>query len=93
MKQNHSNDCIIPMVFHLLVILLAAVLYWQHRNYEKSNAAQTTPKDLGEILKDIANDQWLNAETGVRILSSILRILSTQNNNKKQTGGRVWKRA
>ena len=47
------------MVFHLLVILVAAALYWQHRNYEKPYADQTTQKDFGGIIKDIANDQLL----------------------------------
>jgi len=75
-----------------LVILLAAVLYWQHQNYKKPNADQTTQKDFGGIIKDIANDQWLNGKAGVRILISILRILSRQNNNKRYKGGRAWKR-
>jgi len=43
----------------LLVILVAAALYWQHRNYEKPNTDQTTQKDFGGIIKDIANDQLL----------------------------------
>jgi len=71
---------------------LVAALYWQHRNYEKPNADQTTQKDFGGIIKDIANDQWLNGKAGVRILISILRILSRQNNNKRYKGGRAWKR-
>jgi len=92
--QNRSNDCIIPIVFHLLVVLLAAVSFFLYRNYEKSNAEQdqATQKDLGGIIKDIANDQWLNGKAGVRILISILRILSRQNNNKRYKGGRAWKR-
>ena len=92
MKQSNSNDYIIPIVFHSLVILLAAALYWQHRNYEKPNVDQTKQRDFGGIIKDIANDQWLNGKAGVRILISILRILSRQNNNKRYKGGRAWKR-
>jgi len=70
---------------------VAAALYWQHRNYEKPNDDQTKQKDFGGIIKDIANDQWLNGKAGVQILISILRILSRQNNNKRYKG-RDWKR-